>query len=287
MVARVHNTQHSEVVSTLRMIGRPFAPLARRARRKPLRRRHDQGQPGHRPPTRWARSTRYCDHHNDYSVGLLAIAAHLSVVRGQSGVAPPVPPLASILQRPVPLRDGIGRANQRVTTSSAQAQAFYDQGLAYLHSYVWIEAARSFNEALRHDANLAMAYVGLSEALGELGLSAEARDANAHAQKLAGAVTEREWLRVALRANQLDAAAHPDDGSRHTAYKQRLDEVLTKYPGDVEFLLLVGQAQDPSTDGHGMGGGSSSLRFYERALARSPEYFAVHHYMTHACEHIK
>ena len=216
----------------------------------------------------------------------LAIAAHVSVVRGQSGVAPPVPPLASILQRPVPLRDGIGRANQRVTTSSAQAQAFYDQGLAYLHSYVWIEAARSFNEALRHDANLAMAYVGLSEALGELGLSAEARDASAHAQKLAGAVTEREWLRVALRANQLDAAAHPDDGSRHTAYKQRLDEVLTKYPGDVEFLLLVGQAQDPSTDGHGMGGGSSSLRFYERALARSPEYFAVHHYMTHACENI-
>src|SRR5712691_8722603 len=74
MVARVHNTQHSEVVSTLRMIGRPFAPLARRARRKPLRRRHDQGQPGHRPPTRWARSTRYCDHHNDYSVGLLETA---------------------------------------------------------------------------------------------------------------------------------------------------------------------------------------------------------------------
>ena len=28
--------------------------------------------------------------------------------------------------------------------SSKEAQAFYDQGLAYLHSYIWIEAARSF-----------------------------------------------------------------------------------------------------------------------------------------------
>src|SRR5712692_10647014 len=93
---------------------------------------------------------------------ILAIAAHSSVARGQSGVAPPVPPLASILQRAVPLRDGIGRANERVTTSSAEAQAFYDQGLAYLHSYVWVEAARSFNQALRHDGKLAMAYVGLS-----------------------------------------------------------------------------------------------------------------------------
>src|SRR5258708_2800209 len=170
---------------------------------------------------------------------ILAIAAHVSAARGQSGVALAVPPLASILQRPVPLRDGIGRANERVTTSSAQAQAFYNQGLAYLHSYVWIEAARSFNEALRHDANLAMAYVGLSEALGELGLSAEARDANARAQTLAGAATERERLRVALLAKQLDAAARPDDVSRHMAYRQRLDQVLTTFPYSPPALMLA------------------------------------------------
>jgi tetratricopeptide (TPR) repeat protein len=217
---------------------------------------------------------------------LLALAAHVSIARGQGDVAQPVSSLTSILQRRVSLRDGIGRANERVTTSSAEAQAFYNQGLAYLHSYVWIEAARSFNEALRHDANLAMAYVGLSEALGELGLSAEAREANARAQTLAGAATERERLRVALRANQLDAAARPDDVSLHMTYRQRLDEVLTKFPEDVEALLLVGQAQDASSDGHGMGVGSSSLRFYERALAQSPDYFAVHHAMTHAYENI-
>jgi len=74
----------------------------------------------------------------------------------------PVP--LEILQRPVTLRTGIGEFHERVSTPSPEAQSFYDQGLAYLHSYVWIEAARSFRQALRLDPNLAMAYLGLTDA---------------------------------------------------------------------------------------------------------------------------
>ena len=70
-----------------------------------------------------------------------------------------------ILDRPVPIRPGVGNAHEDVTTSSKEAQAFYDQGLNYLHGYVWIEAARSFTQALRHDPDLAMAHVGLSLSL--------------------------------------------------------------------------------------------------------------------------
>src|SRR5262245_43344115 len=67
-----------------------------------------------------------------------------------------------VLERPLPLRGGVGVAHETVTTSAPQAQAFYDQGIAYLHSYVWIDAARSFHEALRKDPRLAMAWIGLS-----------------------------------------------------------------------------------------------------------------------------
>lgn len=67
-----------------------------------------------------------------------------------------------ILEQPVKLRPGIGRVHEPVTTSSPEAQGFYDQGLAYLYSFVWIEAARSFHQALRLDPKLAMAYLGLS-----------------------------------------------------------------------------------------------------------------------------
>src|SRR5215831_13339991 len=56
-----------------------------------------------------------------------------------------------LLQRPVSLRGGLGPVHQVVTTTSPEAQKYYDQGLAYLHSYVWIEAARSFNQSLRLD----------------------------------------------------------------------------------------------------------------------------------------
>src|SRR5258706_10982133 len=67
-----------------------------------------------------------------------------------------------VLQRPVGLREGVGPLHDAVTTRSKDAQAFYDQGVAYLHSYVWIEAARSFNQSLRADPALAIAYLGLS-----------------------------------------------------------------------------------------------------------------------------
>src|ERR1700686_3424588 len=82
---------------------------------------------------------------------------------------------SEILERPVTLREGRGFVHERVSTTSTDAQAFYDQGLAYLHSYVWIEAARSFHQALRIDANLAMAYIGLSYAEWQVNRPAGAR----------------------------------------------------------------------------------------------------------------
>src|SRR5260370_18144444 len=61
-----------------------------------------------------------------------------------------------ILERPAVLRKGIGKINDPATTSLPEAQAFYNQGLAYLHPYVSIEAARSCNQALRIDHTLAL-----------------------------------------------------------------------------------------------------------------------------------
>jgi hypothetical protein len=76
--------------------------------------------------------------------------------------APPSYVPAELLERNLPLRTGIGNSHEAVTTTSKQAQVFYDQGLNYLESYVWIEASRSFRQALRIDPKLAMAQLGLS-----------------------------------------------------------------------------------------------------------------------------
>src|SRR4029450_2383471 len=90
---------------------------------------------------------------------MLLLAAAFSAVQSQH--AHPAPPASTaileVVQRPVALRAGIGTAPDAVGTSSKDAQAFYDQGLAYLHSYVWLEAARSFQQALALDSTLALA----------------------------------------------------------------------------------------------------------------------------------
>src|SRR5579875_4168083 len=53
----------------------------------------------------------------------------------------------------------------RISTTSPECQAFFDQALGYFYSYVWMEAARSFETALQYDPKCPMAWWGLSQAL--------------------------------------------------------------------------------------------------------------------------
>src|SRR4029077_13877359 len=102
----------------------------------------------------------------------------------------------AVLQRAIPLRNDIGRVNDVVTTKNAEAQAFYNQGVAYLHSYVWIDAARSFNQALRLDPGLAMAHVGLFRVFANLDDLAAAQQELGKAQALESALSARERRRI-------------------------------------------------------------------------------------------
>ncbi|PYV70517.1 MAG: hypothetical protein DMG97_19110, partial [Acidobacteria bacterium] len=97
-------------------------------------------------------------------LSLLASAASQARQSPHEGHSNPGPVPLEILERPVTLRTGIVEFHERVSTRSPEAQSFYDQGLAYVHSYMWIEAARSFHQALRLDPDLAMAYLGLTDA---------------------------------------------------------------------------------------------------------------------------
>src|SRR5262245_58952437 len=192
----------------------------------------------------------------------------------------------AILERPVGLRSGTGNAHELVTTSSADAQAFYDQGLDYLHGYVWIEAARSFRQALRVDPGLAMAWIGLSRVYSGLEDPQAAREALSKAQALAPRASAREQRRVALRARQLDAMDDAADATKHAAYKKALDGALALDVGDAELWLLRGNAEEPTAAGRGQRGGAASTAFYLEAMRLSPDNAAAHHYLTHSYEQI-
>jgi tetratricopeptide (TPR) repeat protein len=186
-----------------------------------------------------------------------------------------------LAQKPLPLRKGIGAAHDTVSTSSKDAQAFYDQGLAYLHSYVWLEAARSFNQALRLDSNLAIAHAQLALAYTELNAPAAAREALSRAQALASTASDHDRAHVEARRLQMAAEA---DASKLPAYRAALDAALDKYPQDEELWLARGQAESPDPAERGQGSVAASVRFYQKAMASAPAHFAAHHYLTHAYE---
>jgi tetratricopeptide (TPR) repeat protein len=192
-----------------------------------------------------------------------------------------------LLNKPVTLREGAGKVSDPVTTSSKEAQAFYNQGIAYLHSYVWIEAARSFNQALRLDAKFAMAYAGLCRAYTGLNLSAATREALEKAQTLTTNVTPRERRRIMIHFKQLDALADIFNSEKQLAYKKALDDALIADTSDVELLLLRGNAEEGNpAAGRGQRGLEGALVFYQRALALAPNHLGAHHYLTHTYENL-
>jgi tetratricopeptide (TPR) repeat protein len=170
-----------------------------------------------------------------------------------------------------------------VSTPSAQAQKFYDQGESYLHSYVWIEAARSFHQALRVDPKLAMAYVGLSYAYSPMDYGA-ARDAIDQAEKLSRNVSERERARIQIRSRQLDAMLQPQNPDKMRAFREAIDQALAGDPTDVSLLLMRGNAEEPSPFGDGQGCVLPGIPYYSKALEISPDNFAAHHYLAHCYE---
>jgi tetratricopeptide (TPR) repeat protein len=196
----------------------------------------------------------------------------------------PVP--LEILQRPVTLRTGIGELHEKVSTHSPEAQSFYDQGLAYLHSYVWIEAARSFHQALRADPNLAMAYLRLTDAFIGLHDVETARATFARAKELEKGMSERERAWLSIFESELEFLEDPDNPNGYTVYRKSINQALKANPNDPWLWIQRGLADEGNPFTHGQAGGVDALAFYRTALALAPGNLAAHHYCAHAYENM-
>jgi len=217
--------------------------------------------------------------------GLFAGAASQAQQSPHEGHSNGRPVPLEILQRPVMLRTGIGELHEKVSTRSPEAQSFYDQGLAYMHSYVWIEAARSFHQALRLDPNLAMAYLGLTDAFIGLQDVATARATLEHAKSLEKGMSERERTWLSIREGELQFAegTNPDG---YTAYRKAINEALKANANDPWLWIQRGLADEGNPFSHGQAGGPDALAFYRTALALAPSNLAAHHYCAHAYENM-
>src|SRR5579864_7382237 len=191
-----------------------------------------------------------------------------------------------LVERPIGLLQGVGMLHDPVTTSSKDAQAFYDQGMALVMSYEWIDAARSFHQALRLDPKLAMAWLGLSDAYFGLQDTDAAKAAHAKAANFADQVSERERRRIEIRARQLDFIAQPQNVQKYGAWRKSVEDAIAADPADPMLWLLRGMLEEGTPYGHGQGGGVTSIALYEAVLARSPDNFVAHHYLAHTYENL-
>ena len=200
--------------------------------------------------------------------------------------APPSYCPPELLERPVKLRPGVGNSREAVTTSSAEAQAFYDQGLNYLESYVWIEASRSFRQALRLDPQMAMAWIGLSYVHSGLNNPQAAQQLFDRGKALASGVSERERRRIEIRGKQIEALADLEDTGSFLAYKKAIEDALGGDLDNPQLWLLRGNAEEANASGRGQRGTASSVAFYERVLRLVPDHASAHHYLVHSYETI-
>lgn len=195
-----------------------------------------------------------------------------------------------LMERPTTLTNAPGRLHQAVSTNSAQAQAFYDQGIAYLASYVWIEAARSFYQALREDPNLAMAHLGLAKAYAGVEAQEKTQFHLKKAQELAAAghttSKEAQWIALAVQQQAAIRAPLEERASLHQAYKQAIELLIAEDPSDPHAWILRGNAEEPGPWGRGQVGKVGSIAYYEAALRRDPHNLAAHHFLTHSYENI-
>src|SRR5450432_4293468 len=91
---------------------------------------------------------------------LVAALPLLAQQKAADHCAPPPSALAPTL--PAKLLPGMGAVHLPMTTASPEAQKFFDQGVAQMHSFWAREAERSFLQAAALDPSAPMPYWGIA-----------------------------------------------------------------------------------------------------------------------------
>jgi tetratricopeptide (TPR) repeat protein len=97
------------------------------------------------------------------------VARPAAAQHDMSGAAAPVAPgeLPAAIREPIALHPkALGAYRRKITTTNAEAQAFFDQGLQIMYAFGRNDAVRSFREAWKRDPDCAMCYWGEAWAWG-------------------------------------------------------------------------------------------------------------------------
>src|SRR4030095_3038833 len=130
---------------------------------------------------------------------------------------------------------GMGNVHFPVSTAKPEAQAFFDQGTAQLHTFYYFEAERSFRQAALLDPDCAMTYWGM--AMANANNSGRARRFLQKAEALAPKATDRERKYIEGLAASLKEGK--SDADRRSDSIRGLEAVVLAHPDDIEAKAFL------------------------------------------------
>ena len=196
---------------------------------------------------------------------------------------------------------GGGTYSSPISTDSAQAQAFFDQGLRMAWSFYFPESIASYQEASRHDPDHPMPYFGLAHAAGPnpnsryAGLPDDPQGAGLEAIRNAleridnGTERERDMINALFVLYDQEAIA--DDRDRDQAYLNAMRELHHKYPDDADIASMFGEAYMNTRswdywkpDGSPRDGTAEARAAFEAAMAVEHDHPGANHLYIHLME---
>lgn len=241
-------------------------------------------------------------------MGRLALLCALLTLLPRTASASPLPRSGSPdapAADTVPLLSGLGDHHHPVTTRSAHAQAYFDQGLRLQYAFNHAEAIRAYRHALRLDSSCAMCWWGIALASGpninasmDADGAREARRAIARARALSGSASASE--RAYIEALAARHGSGPADGRPETrsaldsAYARAMANLAARHPSDPDALTLYAASLmnlspwDYWTGDYGNRKPRPDtpriLEALERAMALDEDHPGACHYYIHAVE---
>ena len=196
------------------------------------------------------------------------------------------------------LDTGLGNVSHPVTTKNAEAQKYFDQGLAYMYAFNHAEAINSFKHAIELDPDMAMAYWGISLGLGSnynvTADEAALTDAFTNLQKAMALApkasqADRDYIDALTKRYGKDPKA--DQKALGMAYREAMKSLVAKYPDDLDAATLYAESmmnlrpwQLWSADGKPAEGTMEIISVLEGVLKRNPNHTGANHYYIHAVE---
>lgn len=197
-----------------------------------------------------------------------------------------------------PLLSGLDGISFPVTTKSAGAQKYFNQGLMLAYGFNHAEAARSFYEVTRQDSTCAMGWWGFANVLGpnyNAGMEPDnykrAYEAVQKARALSATCTAKEKDLIEALSRRYADNANTPRAQLDAEYMQAMKKVYKKYPDDVDIAALYAESimdlhpwQLWNSDGNMQPWTPEIVAVLEKALSVNPKHAGANHYYIHAQE---